>query len=48
VPLPGIDPKNVSLEVAGNTHDHPRRIQISSGAGDRRQLTSEERELTPA
>lgn len=94
VPLPGIDPKNVSLEVAGNsltiravepkterrqelryeqtlaipqfldlekisaTHRHgmleltvpikeaikPRRIQISAGNEDRRQLKSEDRE----
>ena len=94
VPLPGIDPKNVSLEVAGNsltiravepktegrqemryeqtlaipqfldlekisaTHRHgmleltvpikeaikPRRIQISAGNEDRKQLKSEDRE----
>jgi HSP20 family protein len=98
VPLPGIDPKNVSLEVAGNTltiravepktdrreemryeqtlavpqfldlekvsatHRHgmleltvpikdavkPRRIQITSGSEDRKQLKSEQRELTHA
>ena len=95
VPLPGIDPKNVSLEAAGNTltiravepktehreeyryeqtltipqfldlekisaaHRHgmleltipvkdavkPRKIQISAGSEDRRQLKSQEREL---
>ena len=95
VPLPGIDPKNVSLEAAGNTltvravepktgdreeyryeqtltipqfldldkisasHRHgmleltipvrdavkPRKIQISAGAADRKQLKSDEREL---
>lgn len=95
VPLPGIDPKNVSLEAAGNTltiraiepkagnreeyryeqtltipqfldldrisaaHRHgmleltipikdavkPRKIQISSGSEDRKQLRAEEREL---
>jgi HSP20 family protein len=95
VPLPGIDPKNVSIEVAGNTlsiravepktddreahgyeqtltipqfldldnisaaHRHgmlelmipikdavkPRKIQISSGGEDRKQLKTEEREL---
>jgi HSP20 family protein len=98
VPLPGIDPKNVALEVAGNaltiravepkterrqemryeqtlaipqfldlekisaSHRHgmleltvpvkdavkPRRIQISGGSDDRKQLKSEERELTHA
>ena len=95
VPLPGIDPKNVSLEAAGNTltiravepktgdreeyryeqtlaipqfldldkitaaHRHgmleltipvreavrPRKIQISAGSADRKQLETEEREL---
>ena len=95
VPLPGIDPKNVSLEAAGNTltvravepktgareeyryeqtltipqfldlerisaaHRHgmleltipiresvkPRKIQISGGTEDRKQLKTEEREL---
>lgn len=95
VPLPGIDPKNVSLEAAGNTltiravepktehreeyryeqtltipqfldlekisaaHRHgmleltipvkdavkPRKIQISAGNEDRRQLKTQEREL---
>jgi HSP20 family protein len=98
VPLPGVDPKNVSLEVAGNTltiranepkterrqeiryeqtltipqfldldkisaaHRHgmleltvpikdavkPRRIQISGASDDRKQLKSEERELSHA
>jgi HSP20 family protein len=98
VPLPGIDPKNVNLEVAGNTltiravepkterrqelryeqtltipqfldlekisasHRHgmleltvpikdavkPRRIQISGANEDRKQLKSEQRELTHA
>jgi HSP20 family protein len=98
VPLPGIDPKNVALEVAGNTltiravepktdrrqemryeqtltipqfldlekisaaHRHgmleltvpikdavkPRRIQISAGDDERKQLKPEERQLTHA
>jgi HSP20 family protein len=98
VPLPGIDPKNVNLEVAGNTltiravepkterrqelryeqtltipqfldlekisasHRHgmleltvpikdavkPRRIQISGANEDRKQLKTEQRELTHA
>jgi HSP20 family protein len=98
VPLPGFDPKNVSLEVAGNTltiraiepkterreemryeqtltipqfldldkigasHRHgmleltvpikdavkPRRIQITGGGEERKQLKSEERQLSHA
>lgn len=98
VPLPGIDPKNVSLEVAGNTltirgvepktdrrqevryeqtltmpqfldlekisasHRHgmleltvpikdavkPRRIQISSGVDEHKQLKTNDRELSHA
>ena len=98
VPLPGIDPKNVSIDVAGNTltiraqqpqgegrqevryeqtltipqfldldkitasHRHgmleltipikesvkPRRIEIGGGSEDRKQLKSEQKELTPA
>ena len=98
VPLPGIDPKNVSLEVAGNSltiravepkterrqelryeqtlaipqfldlekitasYRHgmleltvpikdavkPRRIQITAGHDDRKQLKAEQRELTHA
>ena len=98
VPLPGVDPKNVSLEVAGNTltiravepktdrrqemryeqtltipqfldldkisasHRHgmleltvpikdavkPRRIEISAGSEDRKQLKAEQRELAHA
>ena len=98
VPLPGVDPKNVSLEVAGNTltiraqepkterrqeiryeqtltipqfldldkisaaHRHgmleltvpmkdavkPRRIQIAGATEDRKQLKTEDRELTRA
>jgi HSP20 family protein len=98
VPLPGIDPKNVTLEAAGNTltiravepktdrrqelryeqtlsmpqfldldkisasHRHgmleltvpikdavkPRRIEIAAGSDDRKQLKTEQRELSHA